>query len=318
MAVHCTRWGATTNHVLSASDDKSVRLWDISTGEGLATLHGHTDYVRCAESMLGAASAGLGGVGAASNSGHVWATGSYDHTVRLWDMRESDTHSQRGKQVMSMDHGAPVEAVLPLTGGTLVLSAGDNRVRVWDVMGGGRLIAEFSNHQKTVTALACDREGSRVLTGGLDGMIKVHDMKTFNNTASMRYGSPILSFGLTPGNRRLVVGLSTGALSVKTRSAVDEINSNVAAGKRGMMNEKTLPLGAGAGIKRQSVAKPIYSGSIRYFARGHQIKTPAAGDLAPAHQKKQKLNAYDGHMKKFRYGAALDAALDSKQPGMMK
>jgi hypothetical protein len=73
--VHVAQWapdGGT--HIVTAGDDRSVRCWDLTTGKGVATVeHAHDDYVRCG-----------GSTPAAPN---LWATGSYDHCVRLWDVR---------------------------------------------------------------------------------------------------------------------------------------------------------------------------------------------------------------------------------------
>jgi WD40 repeat protein len=53
-----------------------VRYWDVTAGEQLARLDGHADYVRaCAASPA---------------SPDVWATGSYDHSVHLWDVRSAE------------------------------------------------------------------------------------------------------------------------------------------------------------------------------------------------------------------------------------
>ena len=45
-------------------------------------------------------------------------SGGYDHKVAVWDSRDVE------KPSLSMEHGAPVEAVLVLPGGGLVASVG--------------------------------------------------------------------------------------------------------------------------------------------------------------------------------------------------
>jgi WD40 repeat protein len=53
----------------SASDDKTVRLWDVQSGRLVRTLEGHTDRVRSV---------------AFAPDGRLFASGSGDGTVRLW------------------------------------------------------------------------------------------------------------------------------------------------------------------------------------------------------------------------------------------
>ena len=62
------------------------------------------------------------------DSANLWFTGSYDHTVRLWDVRDKAAVDK--KPVFKVDHGCPVEEVLVLPGNTLMLSAGGNTIKV--------------------------------------------------------------------------------------------------------------------------------------------------------------------------------------------
>ena len=57
--------------VASGSDDKTVKLWDVTSGECLQTLEGHSDYVKSVSF---------------SPDGTKVASGSWDNTVKLWDV----------------------------------------------------------------------------------------------------------------------------------------------------------------------------------------------------------------------------------------
>ena len=78
------------NRVVTASDDKTARLWDAATGKQLAVLRGHDDKV---------------GSAAFSEDGKRVVTASNDRTARLWD-------AATGKEVavcadMTLRLGAP-------------------------------------------------------------------------------------------------------------------------------------------------------------------------------------------------------------------
>ena len=61
------------SRIVTASRDNTARLWDAKSGAALATLSGHTAWVRSA---------------AFSPDGSRIVTASDDHTARLWDARD--------------------------------------------------------------------------------------------------------------------------------------------------------------------------------------------------------------------------------------
>lgn len=57
-------------HVVSGSNDYTLRVWDLATGETKETLQGHTSSVIA--------------VAVTPDGRHV-VSGSYDYTLRVWD-----------------------------------------------------------------------------------------------------------------------------------------------------------------------------------------------------------------------------------------
>lgn len=60
------------------------------------------------------------------------------------------------------------------------LIPGNNYINVWDILGGGRLLKQFSSQQKTVTTMCFNGDYTRLLSGSLDRYV-VHHM-TINVT----------------------------------------------------------------------------------------------------------------------------------------
>ena len=279
--VHAVRWSLDGMNIFSASDDKSVKAWDVPTQECLWTQAGaHSDYVRAAV--------------ASPSSPHAWASGGYDKHVCMWDVRDRDS-----RPTVKVDHGAPVEDLLFLPGGSLLMSAGGNSIKVWDVLGGGRAVHTLNNHQKTITSLCLDSTRSRLLSAGLDGHVKIYSVHTFAVTHGVKYNAPVLSLAMSPDNMSLVVGTSDGVLSTRRRE---------------VKGKPQQP-------RQRSAVPPeqVPGGTAKYFERGKSLKSggdnrDASEDLQALVQRKQRLRSYDMALRKFRYHEALDAALASRNP----
>jgi U3 small nucleolar RNA-associated protein 15 len=102
-ACRTTCWSSCGLHILSGSDDKKVHRWDLATEGMLWTSKDyHTDYVRTVDCN--------------PVSTNVFTSGSYDHTVRLWDDRQSTP-------VHTMLHDHPVECCMFTPSGAMLLTA---------------------------------------------------------------------------------------------------------------------------------------------------------------------------------------------------
>jgi U3 small nucleolar RNA-associated protein 15 len=210
-AVHSVSWSADGLHMTSGSDDHRVKRWDLGTQEVVweSKGHSHSDYVRA--------------VDCSPVNSHAFVSCGYDHVVKVWDSRQPNP-------VYTMDQGQPVEACVIASSGSLLISAGGNEVKVWDLMSSGRLLHTFCNHQKNISSLALDVGSGRVLSTGLDGLLKVYSLQTLQVTHGMRFGSPLSCVGLSPNGKKLVVGFMDGNLMIRTKSTSQVLNNSTDLG----------------------------------------------------------------------------------------
>ncbi|KAK3606043.1 hypothetical protein CHS0354_025093 [Potamilus streckersoni] len=256
--VHVTKFLMDRLHLFSGADDNSVRVWDIPTEKEVVVYEENKDYVR----------SGI----ASCASQDIILTGSYDHTVKLFDTRISES-------VMTVDHGHPVESVLMFPSGGIFLSAGGNVVKVWDALSGGKLLTTLCHHHKTVTCLTFCSNYQRFMSGGLDRHVKIYDVSSYQVVHTLDYPGAVISLGSAPDDSLVVVGTAEGLLSIQKRK----------------------PDGEPVKMKK----KPV---SFRYALKG-KTYIPNKGDHVVEHKRREHLAKYDKYFKRFEHSKALDAAL---------
>ncbi len=131
--------------VVSASDDWTLRVWDVEGGETLRTLEGHTSLVN-AVAML--------------DEKRV-VSASSDQTLRIWDVTS-------GKTLRTLKgHTDWVRAVAVLDEKRVVSAADDQTLRVWDVAS-GQTLAVF-NLEAAASAVAVTPAGRTLVAGDEKG-----------------------------------------------------------------------------------------------------------------------------------------------------
>jgi WD40 repeat protein len=111
--------------VVSASNDKTLKVWDLESERTLATLEGHADWVRaCAVTPDG------GRVVSASN----------DKTLKVWDL-------ESGRSLATLEgHASKVNACAVTPDGRRVVSASDDKtLKIWDLESGACLVTHRAN-----------------------------------------------------------------------------------------------------------------------------------------------------------------------------
>lgn len=257
-AVHVVDFLSDKYRIVSGADDYSSKVWDIPSVTEVVSYKEHTDYVRC---------------GCASKlHSDLFVTGSYDHTVKMFDTRTE-------KSIMTMEHGHPVESVNLFPSGGLLVTAGGRYVKVWDILKGGQLLVSLRNHHKTVTCLCLSSSGQRLLSGSLDRHVKVYSTTSYKVVHSFNYEASILSLALAPEDETLAVGMTNGILNVKHRK-----------------HEEREPF--------HSKRRPAY----RTFVKGRNY-LPKQEDFFVSKPVRNHLKKHDQLLKSFQVSKALDVVL---------
>ena len=185
--------------ILSAGDDRTAMIWDVASGELLATLTGHTHSVVHA---------------VFSADGHRVLTTSFDGTVKLWDWNGEEAreiHTVRG------DPAGGWEGVfLPTDPSQLLVACNNGSVKQWDLNAIQPLRLE---HDQPVITVAFLHDGSRILTGGVDGVVRLWNLETLKVEKTFPEGTdgigvgPIERLVISP-DERWFVAAATDAKSV--------------------------------------------------------------------------------------------------------
>ena len=207
--------------VVTASDDRTVRLWDTQSARQLASVrvddkpaqsaHFNVDgtlFVTSSdgdaatvwESPTGKPIASLrvhsGGIseGVFDPSGSKIATRGGDGTVRIWEART-------GKQLLILEgHNNPPSSVaFDQTGKRIVSTSGQrhDRAIVWDAVTGSELL-RLEEHSYSPHSALFDRDGTRVMTVSVDQTAIVWDAKTGQPEGTLPHPARLVSAEFSP------------------------------------------------------------------------------------------------------------------------
>lgn len=159
--VNIARFSPDGQRIVTASNDRTARIWDAATGAELAVLRGQTDSVAQAEF---------------SADGTRVVTRDESQSVRVWDASSGtqialiEAKDSVGRQALMTAHFSP--------DGKNILTAGPDRVaQIWDAATGKALV-EMRGHEGFVNSARYSPDGTRVVTASQDSTARVWDAVT--------------------------------------------------------------------------------------------------------------------------------------------
>lgn len=191
----------------SASFDKSVRLWNMSTHQVERTLTGHSDFVYSV---------------AFGPKGNWLVSASKDRTVRL-----SDAATGKSKLTFSgMDQDVLAVAVAPNS--SAVISSGYEPALFWWNPQTGERVRRQGAHDVAVHELAFDRSGKIIVSAGGDKTVRWFNGTTGAPIRSMPAGAVVYAVAVRPDGQQVAAGCADGLVRIFDIAGVRQLLSLIA------------------------------------------------------------------------------------------
>jgi serine/threonine protein kinase len=179
------------NRLFSASDDKTIRVWDLLSFREVQRFTRHTSAVTSMAMIA---------------SEDMLASGGRDQTLRVWDLRS-------GQQARSWPTGAAVLGLSLSADERRIASANfDTVVRIWDTATGNPL-GELQGHKQMVGCVAFLPDGETLLTTSQDLTLKWWEVATGCEIGSLAlHKNGIHALALMPDGALALTGGGDGTL----------------------------------------------------------------------------------------------------------
>jgi WD40 repeat protein len=161
--------------IVSASNDKTLKIWDLQTGKCQGTLIGHTDVVKSV---------------AITPDGKRIVSAAFDKTVRVWDAESLQELAKLN------GHRAKVSSVVVLRDNRHALSGGfDKTIRLWDLNSGKcvRTILCGTDEAADVFSNTLNSEETHAWSGHRDGWLRLWNLKSGGCEATLKGHSDIVN-----------------------------------------------------------------------------------------------------------------------------
>jgi len=186
-------------HIVSAGLDKSIKIWNLASGECVKTLTGHKDWIRSivlTEDQQHIVSAGLdksikiwnlaSGECVKTLTGHKDCissivltedqqhiiSGSSDQTIKIWE-------AATGECVKTIiDHTDNVASIVLTKDQKHIVSAGTSKtIKIWH-LASGECVKTLTGHTHYITSIVLTKDLQHIVSAGVDQTVKIWKIDT--------------------------------------------------------------------------------------------------------------------------------------------
>jgi WD40 repeat protein/tRNA A-37 threonylcarbamoyl transferase component Bud32 len=142
-------------------------------------------------------------------SGGILVSGSFDTTVKLWNL-------STGKEIATLEGNAgSVHSVATSPDGRIVVSGnGDNTVKLWN-LATGQEIRTLYGHSSSVESVAISPDSKMLASGGFNGTIIVWEVSSGREIATLNsHSSAVKSVAFSPNGKTLASGSEDNTIKI--------------------------------------------------------------------------------------------------------
>jgi WD40 repeat protein len=170
--------------IVTASDDRTARLWEAASGAELRALRGHEGTVTSASF---------------SPDGRWIVTASVDRTARLWEAA-----SGAGLRVLRGHVRSVTSASFSPDGRWIVTASADGTAQLWEAASGAAL-SILRGHERAVTSASFSPDGRWIVTASDDGTARLWEAASGAELRVLRgHESELTSASFSPDGRWIV------------------------------------------------------------------------------------------------------------------
>jgi len=192
---------------ISGSDDKTIKLWQISNTRAIHTFKGHKAKVTSVMFMP---------------DGEHFISTSTDKTLKIWNISS-------GTELNSIKIGRITSTLLLPDPNLILFGKLDGTLSLWNVSE-AKEMCQFKKHKAAIYSIAFSHANNMVISASKDKTIKLWSLANCREIATLKqHSKPINSVKLSPDNKYIVSGSDDKTLKVwdiYSRKAIKSFTHN--------------------------------------------------------------------------------------------